>query len=167
MGCVLCASGLICVLVWGSFSSPKAGSLFRGCHMAARPCPRVSVETPPPYVGFSSRSPSVQLSIREGEKRMERWGAPEGRETGTRGEGGAGKGGAENSHPHQEMMVVRGQEGSDSLQDATTIRTSMHPARLQPDVTVLSASAATSVPALHTCWLSYSFIYTTNLFFQT
>jgi hypothetical protein len=63
VGCVLRASGLICVLVWGSFSSPGAGGLFRGCHVATRPCPRVSVETHPPHVGFSSRSPSVQLSI--------------------------------------------------------------------------------------------------------
>ena len=32
------------------------------------------------------------------------------------GDGHQRRGGAENSHPHQEMVVVRGQEGSDSLQ---------------------------------------------------
>ena len=77
MGCVLCASGLMCVLVWGSFSSPEASGLFRGCRVAARPCPRMSVETPPPYVGFSSGSPSVQLSIpRKGVGRREMTRAP-------------------------------------------------------------------------------------------
>ena len=128
----------MCVLVWGSFSSPEAGGLFRGCRVAAYPCPHVSVETPPPYVGFSSGSPSVQLSIpRKGVGGREMTRAPprgpsrsagipprrrkeEGKMGHPRreGDGHQRRGGAENSHPHQEMVVERGQEGSDSLQDA-------------------------------------------------
>ena len=142
MGCVLHASGLICVLVWGSFSSPGAGGLFHGCHMAARPCPHVSMETPPPYVGFSSRSPSVQLSIpRKGvggremtrapprgpsrsagippRRRKEggKMGRPRREGDGHQRKGGGERRGAENSHPHQEMVVVRGQEGSKTIVD--------------------------------------------------
>jgi hypothetical protein len=106
----------VCVLFWGGFSSPGAGGLFRGCHVAARLCPRVSVETPPPSVDFSSRplkfncpwgggaeerrrglrpeaQAGVQGSLREGETRVDGWGAPEGRGTGTRGEGGKKGGG--------------------------------------------------------------------------
>ena len=131
------ASGLLCVLLWGGFSSPGAGGLFRGCHVAARPCPCVSVETPPPYVGFGSRSPSVQLSIpRKGERRRNDEGSAQrpkpkgrdpsekekrGRKNGALQNGGGrapeervGRRGAENSHPHQEMVVVRGQEGPSS-----------------------------------------------------
>jgi hypothetical protein len=131
--CVLWYSRLR-VLFWGSFSSSGGGDLFRGCHVAARLCPRVSVETPPPSVDFSSRPLKFNCPRGGGAEDRDDEGSaqrpkPEcrdpsekekrGRMDGVPQKGGGrapeergGRRGAENSHPHQEMVVVRGQEGS-------------------------------------------------------
>ena len=107
--------------------------LFCGCHVAARPCPRVSVETPPPHVNFKVPfSSAVHPQEGGGRKRNDEGSTqrpkPEcrdpskkekiGRKDGAPQKGGrrapevrGGKKGVENPHPHQEMVVVRVKKG--------------------------------------------------------